>query len=178
MDMAALYVKHRTPFVMGTTGGDREKLVRDAEAAGVYAVVAPQMGKQVVAFQAAMELLGESFPGAFAGYEMRVIESHQSTKRDTSGTAKVRRRRMRSRGMRCLAANSAGVRCCSLHTHERCSLPLPSLKQSCFPPHDVNTNRPSSRRSSASASTLTTTASRWCASATRSCATCACPRAT
>lgn len=31
MDMAALYVKHRTPFVMGTTGGDREKLLRDTE---------------------------------------------------------------------------------------------------------------------------------------------------
>jgi hypothetical protein len=31
MDMAALYCKHKTPFVMGTTGGDREKLLRDAE---------------------------------------------------------------------------------------------------------------------------------------------------
>lgn len=89
MDMAALYLRHRTPFVMGTTGGDRAKLVADAEAAGVYAVIAPQMGKQVVAFQAAMEMLGENFPGAFSGYSLRVVESHQSTKRDTSGTAKA-----------------------------------------------------------------------------------------
>jgi hypothetical protein len=31
---------------MGTTGGDRAKVAAAAEAAGVYAVVAPQMGKQ------------------------------------------------------------------------------------------------------------------------------------
>jgi len=32
---------------MGTTGGDRDRVAAAAEAAGVYAVVAPQMGKQV-----------------------------------------------------------------------------------------------------------------------------------
>ena len=31
---------------MGTTAGDREALLRDVEAAGVSAVIAPQMGKQ------------------------------------------------------------------------------------------------------------------------------------
>ena len=34
MQMAELYCRHGTPFVMGTTGGDRDKLVRDAEARG------------------------------------------------------------------------------------------------------------------------------------------------
>jgi hypothetical protein len=34
-------------LVMGTTGGDWNKLVKDVEASGVYAVIAPQMGKQV-----------------------------------------------------------------------------------------------------------------------------------
>ncbi|GBF92169.1 4-hydroxy-tetrahydrodipicolinate reductase chloroplastic-like, partial [Raphidocelis subcapitata] len=89
MEMAALYQKHKTPFVMGTTGGDRGKLLKDTEAAGVYAVIAPQMGKQVVAFQAVMEMMGQTFPGAFSGYGLRVVESHQSTKKDTSGTAKA-----------------------------------------------------------------------------------------
>jgi len=61
-----LYARCRVPFVMGTTGGDREKLVRsplvsaslhappkvaDAVAAGAYAVIAPQMGIQLAAFQ-------------------------------------------------------------------------------------------------------------------------------
>eukprot|EP00878_Enallax_costatus_P020095 GHUV01021226.1.p2 GENE.GHUV01021226.1~~GHUV01021226.1.p2 ORF type:complete len:128 (+),score=22.37 GHUV01021226.1:84-467(+) len=32
---------------MGTTGGDPKKVAEAAEAAGVYAVVSPQMGKQV-----------------------------------------------------------------------------------------------------------------------------------
>ena len=47
------------------------------------------MGKQVVAFQAMMEHMAEQFPGAFAGYSLQVIESHQRTKADTSGTAKA-----------------------------------------------------------------------------------------
>jgi 4-hydroxy-tetrahydrodipicolinate reductase len=32
---------------MGTTGGDREKLLADVTEAGVHAIIAPQMGKQV-----------------------------------------------------------------------------------------------------------------------------------
>ena len=88
-DMVNLYIKHKTPFVMGTTGGDREKLAADVKAADLYAVIAPQMGKQVVAFQAMMEMMAQTFPGAFSGYDMRVTESHQSSKKDTSGTAKA-----------------------------------------------------------------------------------------
>lgn len=88
-EMCDLYIKHKTPFVMGTTGGDRAKLAADVKAADLYAVIAPQMGKQVVAFQAMMEMMAEQFPGAFSGYTLRVIESHQSSKKDTSGTAKA-----------------------------------------------------------------------------------------
>jgi len=32
---------------MGTTGGDREELIQDVRHGDVYAVIAPQMGKQV-----------------------------------------------------------------------------------------------------------------------------------
>jgi len=88
-DNAAFYALNGVPFVMGTTGGDRIKLVEDTKAAGVYAVIAPQMGKQVVAFQATMELMAQQFPGAFSGYNLQVVESHQRTKVDTSGTAKA-----------------------------------------------------------------------------------------
>eukprot|EP00877_Chromochloris_zofingiensis_P003502 jgi/Chrzof1/13152/Cz07g21240.t1 len=88
-DMANLYVKHKIPFVMGTTGGDRAKLAADVTAADLFAVIAPQMGKQVVAFQAMMEMMAANFPGAFSGYTLRVTESHQSSKKDTSGTAKA-----------------------------------------------------------------------------------------
>jgi 4-hydroxy-tetrahydrodipicolinate reductase len=83
------YCEHGVPFVMGTTGGDRDLLWKTAEEGGVYAVIAPQMGKQVVAFQAMMDNMATTFPGAFAGYSLEVIESHQRTKVDTSGTAKA-----------------------------------------------------------------------------------------
>lgn len=75
-------------FVIGTTGADVDAMKRAAEKAGVYAVIAPNMGKQIVAFQAMMEMMAKEFPGAFSGYSMSVKESHQSTKADTSGTAK------------------------------------------------------------------------------------------
>jgi len=87
-DNAAFYGENQIPFVMGTTGGDREKLIEDTIASGTYAVIAPQMGKQVVAFQAMLEFMADSFPGAFSGYKLDVTESHQRTKVDTSGTAK------------------------------------------------------------------------------------------
>jgi 4-hydroxy-tetrahydrodipicolinate reductase len=36
-----------------------------------------------------MEMMADQFSGAFAGYNLTVTESHQSTKVDTSGTAKA-----------------------------------------------------------------------------------------
>ncbi|XP_072954362.1 probable 4-hydroxy-tetrahydrodipicolinate reductase 1, chloroplastic [Typha angustifolia] len=86
---AELYCKLGVPFVMGTTGGDRLKLYRTVEDTNTYAVISPQMGKQVVAFLAAMEIMAKQFPGAFSGYKLEVMESHQANKLDTSGTAKA-----------------------------------------------------------------------------------------
>jgi 4-hydroxy-tetrahydrodipicolinate reductase len=81
------YVQNDIPFVMGTTGGDREQLLKDCE--GHSCVIAPNMGKQIVAMQAALEDLGNKYPAAFEGYKLHVRESHQVTKADTSGTAKA-----------------------------------------------------------------------------------------
>ena len=53
------------------------------------AVVAPNMSKQIVAMQAVVDQAARDFPGAFAGYDLTVIESHQKAKVDTSGTAKA-----------------------------------------------------------------------------------------
>ncbi|KAL3567226.1 hypothetical protein D5086_029877 [Populus alba] len=88
-DNADLYCRVGVPFVMGTTGGDRDILYKTVDASKVYAVISPQMGKQVVAFLAAMEIMAEQFPGAFSGYSLHVKESHQAGKLDTSGTAKA-----------------------------------------------------------------------------------------
>jgi 4-hydroxy-tetrahydrodipicolinate reductase len=86
---ALFYVKNNLPFVMGTTGGDREKLMADMEGAKHFAVIAPNMGKQIVAMQSALEDLAERYPSAFSGYKLKMTESHQKTKADTSGTAKA-----------------------------------------------------------------------------------------
>ncbi|KAL1189567.1 4-hydroxy-tetrahydrodipicolinate reductase 2 [Cardamine amara subsp. amara] len=88
-DNAELYGRVGVPFVMGTTGGDRTRLYKTVEESKIYAVISPQMGKQVVAFLAAMEIMSEQFPGAFGGYSLEVMESHQASKLDASGTAKA-----------------------------------------------------------------------------------------
>ena len=50
-DNAELYCRVGVPFVMGTTGGDTEQLYKTVEDSKVYAVISPQMGKQVIRIQ-------------------------------------------------------------------------------------------------------------------------------
>lgn len=84
-----LYCEMEIPFVMGTTGGDRDLLMKTVEGSGIPAVIAPNMAKQIVGFQAMMEFAAKNFPGLFEGYTMTLEESHQQGKADTSGTAKA-----------------------------------------------------------------------------------------
>ncbi|CAM0872247.1 unnamed protein product [Alopecurus aequalis] len=86
---AELYCKLGVPFVMGTTGGNLQLLYKTVQDSDNYALISPQMGKQVVALLAAMETIAERFPGAYSGYRLEVLESHQAGKLDTSGTAKA-----------------------------------------------------------------------------------------
>ena len=83
------YCNNNLPFVMGTTGGNREVLEQRVRDSNIVAVIAPNMAKQIVAFQAMMKYAAETFPNAFRGYELQITESHQSGKADTSGTAKA-----------------------------------------------------------------------------------------
>jgi 4-hydroxy-tetrahydrodipicolinate reductase len=86
---AEFYCRNGLPFVMGTTGGDRQKLETTVRSSSVAAVVAPNMVKQIVGFQAMMEYAADNFPNLFKGYSLEVKESHQQGKADTSGTAKA-----------------------------------------------------------------------------------------
>jgi 4-hydroxy-tetrahydrodipicolinate reductase len=74
---------------MGTTGGDRKLLEEIVKVAATPAVIAPNMAKQIVGFQAMMEYAADTFPGLFKGYTLQVVESHQKGKADTSGTARA-----------------------------------------------------------------------------------------
>jgi len=88
-DNADFYCRHHLPFVMGTTGGDRGLLLDTVKASSICAVIAPNMAKQIVGFQAMMEYAALTFPDLFQGYALEIKESHQKGKADTSGTAKA-----------------------------------------------------------------------------------------
>ncbi|MCD4693792.1 dihydrodipicolinate reductase, partial [bacterium] len=85
----SLYCQLGLPFVLGTTGGDRSFLESNVKESETSAVIAPNMAPQIVGFQAMMEYAAQQFSGLFQGYELRIVESHQSSKADTSGTAKA-----------------------------------------------------------------------------------------
>jgi len=86
---AEFYCRYGLPFVMGTTGGDRQKLEARVRSSSIAAVIAPNMAKQIVGFQAMMEYAADNFPDLFKGYSLEIKESHQQGKADTSGTAKA-----------------------------------------------------------------------------------------
>ncbi len=83
------YCSRDLPFVMGTTGGNREQLHATVEKSRIPAVIAPNMIKQIVGFQAMVEYAAKTFPNLFKGYSLELHESHQKGKADTSGTAKA-----------------------------------------------------------------------------------------
>lgn len=97
---AEFYCKYRLPFVMGTTGGDRNRLEDTVRKSSISAVIAPNMAKQIVGFQAMMEYAAQSFPDLFKGYTLSIEESHQKGKADTSGTAKAMVRYFNRMGLR------------------------------------------------------------------------------
>jgi 4-hydroxy-tetrahydrodipicolinate reductase len=82
------YCDHDIHFVLGTTGGDRNRIVETVQNSKICAVIAPNMGKQIVGFQAMLAYAAKEFPGLFDGYSMEITESHQRGKADVSGTAR------------------------------------------------------------------------------------------
>lgn len=86
---ADFFCRHGLPFVMGTTGGDRNLLEEAVCASSISSVIAPNMAKQIVGFQAMMAYAANMFPNLFQGYSLAIKESHQRGKADTSGTAKA-----------------------------------------------------------------------------------------
>ena len=88
---------------MGTTGGDRDTLLYTVEKSDIAAVIAPNMAKQIVGFQAMMAWGADTFPGLFKGYDITIRESHQKGKADTSGTAKAMVGYFDKLGLKCTA---------------------------------------------------------------------------
>jgi 4-hydroxy-tetrahydrodipicolinate reductase len=82
------YTQNKIPFVLGTTGGNYEKVEDMVVSSSTPAVVAPNMGLPIVAITAMLDWASKEFPGVFRDYALNVKESHQEGKADTSGTAK------------------------------------------------------------------------------------------
>lgn len=68
----ACYVDNDCDFVMGTTGGDTEKMMEIFNKGKNKAVIAPNMAKQIVALQAALQEMSNRFPKSFADYKLTV----------------------------------------------------------------------------------------------------------
>lgn len=84
---AELYCATGVPFVIGTTGGDRQKLTETIRKSGISAVVATNMAVPVVMFQAMIHFAAENFKRSLDGFKLVIRESHQAQKPDPSGTA-------------------------------------------------------------------------------------------
>lgn len=89
MSNVKAYAEAGVPFVMGTTGFDRDEAVKLVKASKASAVISPNMGAPIVMLQTMLEVLEETFPGVLDGYTLSVTESHQAPKKDVSGTAKA-----------------------------------------------------------------------------------------
>ena len=72
---------------MGTTGGDRQKLVEIISNSDIGAVVASNMAIPVVIFQEMVRFVANNFRNSLEGFKLVISESHQATKPDPSGTA-------------------------------------------------------------------------------------------
>lgn len=85
---ALAYAEAGLSFVMGTTGADVAMIDRAVREAGIAAVVAPNMAAPIVVLTAMLDWAAAQFPGALAGLDLAIAESHQAAKRDVSGTAR------------------------------------------------------------------------------------------
>ncbi len=81
------YTSLRVPFVMGTSGGNREEMEGLVRQSRTCAVIAANMDPQIIRQQMAIDEFAEINPGVFKDATVGIIESHQKTKKDVSGTA-------------------------------------------------------------------------------------------
>jgi 4-hydroxy-tetrahydrodipicolinate reductase len=67
------YTANACDFVMGTTGVELSKMKSEFEKGENFAVIAPNMAKQIVALQYALDQLSNRFPNAYGGYNLKVL---------------------------------------------------------------------------------------------------------
>ena len=81
------YCQNGWPFVMGTTGGNRDLLTETIIESAISAVISPNMSIPIVTMMSMIEYAATTFPDALKGFRLCIDESHQAGKKDKSGTA-------------------------------------------------------------------------------------------
>ena len=69
------YIDCNCDFVMGTTGGNEEELLKMINLSTIHSITAPNRAKQIVALQSGLLEVSKRFPGAFDGYKLTVRKS-------------------------------------------------------------------------------------------------------
>lgn len=93
LDNVEFYTRNRLPFVLGTTGYDREAGMKEQlyalanSTTASSSVIAPNMAADVVFMTMLLEHAKSLAPSHFEGWHLQINESHQSAKADPSGTA-------------------------------------------------------------------------------------------
>ena len=87
LERCQMYCELGIPFVMGSTGGDLIAIKSLVEQSQISAVIAPNMASPIVVIQSMLEHAAQNFPGFLNDYSLKIAESHQEEKADTSGTA-------------------------------------------------------------------------------------------
>jgi hypothetical protein len=67
------YTTNSCDFVMGTTGVELSRMKSEFAGGSNIAVIAPNMAKQIVALQYALDQLSNRFPNAYGGYNLKVL---------------------------------------------------------------------------------------------------------
>ena len=70
-----VYTRVGCDFVLGTTGEDYDMIEEKVSKGKNYAVIAPNMAKQIVALQLGLQDIASRFPGSFEGYKLTVTSN-------------------------------------------------------------------------------------------------------
>jgi 4-hydroxy-tetrahydrodipicolinate reductase len=81
------YTQNGLDFAVGATKGDRKTLDEIIRRSQSCALFAPNMALQVIALQTFLVDYARNHSGALVDHRLQVTESHQTKKKDTSGTA-------------------------------------------------------------------------------------------
>lgn len=101
-----LYCSNNIPFIMGTTGGNRDILPSLVQNSNISAVIATNMSAPVVMLINMFIFAAENCPNTLKNWEIQIVESHQAKKEDVSGTALTIGEIMKGLGVKFIGAEN------------------------------------------------------------------------